>query len=277
MKYKNSWVISKEDVLKQNLRFLITKHRYTKEKNKLNTIHNHILNEIEFVTDGCAEHIINGHKYECIPGSIYLMSQLDVHQFIMDEPIEVYSICFTDDFLPYEIMENFKVSKSPYYAKLNGDDFIEIKNKFDKIIEENKYDYLCKDIIIKNAISEIVIEILRNCEETNNVKKQSQRTARAALAYIRENFKEDISLASTASHLGITASHLSRMFKNNLDITFNDYLKGLRLDYAMRLINVTSQGITEICLKSGFNSPAHFSKIFKERFGVSPTSIRKKK
>ena len=276
MKYNNSWVVPKSEILKQKLRFRVTKQSYYKKFNYEYVMHNHILNEIEFVSEGTATHIINGNKYECVKGCIYLMSQLDVHNYQLEDSAVVYSLCFSDDFLPYEIMEKFRVSKCPYYAKLVGEDYEYIKNRFDRIIQENESDNICKEVLIKNYVSEIVIEILRKCVDTSKFKNQPQQKAREVLAYIRENFKEDISLESTAEHFKITSPHLSRLFKNSLDITFNDYLRGLRLDYAMRLINVTSISITDVCTKSGFNSPAHFSKVFKDRFGVSPTFMRRK-
>ena len=50
-----------------------------------------------------------------------------------------------------------------------------------------------------------------------------------------------------------------------------------RLEYSYYLLETTAQSVDDICMESGFENETHFSRVFKNRFGVSPGKIRMEK
>ena len=90
------------------------------------------------------------------------------------------------------------------------------------------------------------------------------------LFYINENFKNEISLASAATHLGYSQSYLSRYFKSRFNITFNKYLTLIRIKNAMMLMHEKKHSITYCALESGFSSVRTFYRVFSEEFDLSP-------
>jgi len=100
--------------------------------------------------------------------------------------------------------------------------------------------------------------------------------AEKARDYLLRNFgDENISLQSAAAHCFISPGHLSRIFRNELGVTFTDFLSQTRLRMATELLLNSDLKIHEIAEKSGYSTQHYFSVFFKRTFGVSPAEFRK--
>ena len=97
------------------------------------------------------------------------------------------------------------------------------------------------------------------------------------LLYVNENFREDISLGSLATHLGYNKSYLSRYFKSSFHIGFNQYLTTIRLKNALMLMHEHSDKQAFCAHESGFNSLRTFYRAFRCEFGCSPKEYIKMK
>jgi two-component system response regulator YesN len=96
-----------------------------------------------------------------------------------------------------------------------------------------------------------------------------------AREYIDRNFAEgDISLYSTASHVGISPNHLSTVFAQETGENFIEYLTRIRLEKARQLLRTTGMKSADIAGETGFNDPHYFSYIFKKNTGLSPKEYR---
>ena len=95
------------------------------------------------------------------------------------------------------------------------------------------------------------------------------------IAFINEHL-DTVTLGNTADYFKITPSHLSRLFKENADINFSDYVSEKKLQQAKLLLEENNKmSIREISQILGYNTPAYFSTKFKERFGLTPGTYRK--
>lgn len=106
---------------------------------------------------------------------------------------------------------------------------------------------------------------------------QSDKTnpiIKKACAYIEENLSKDISLDQLAAHLGVSSFYLSKLFKEEMGDNFISYITTLRLEQAKRLLQDDSLIIKEITSMVGYNDQNYFSKLFKQRFGLSPSEYR---
>ena len=95
------------------------------------------------------------------------------------------------------------------------------------------------------------------------------------LFYINENFKNDITPLSIATHFGYTQSHVSRYFKNRFNVTLIRYLTLIKLKNAIMLMHERKNSITFCALESGFSSMRTFYRAFSEEFGCSPKEYMK--
>ena len=92
--------------------------------------------------------------------------------------------------------------------------------------------------------------------------------------FISQNFREQLSLDILADELGVSKYYLSRIFSSKLNTNFNDYINGVRLNYATMLISTTNNSITQICSDAGFNSQRTFNRVFRETFQMTPREYR---
>jgi two-component system response regulator YesN len=96
-----------------------------------------------------------------------------------------------------------------------------------------------------------------------------------AREYIDGNFSSaDVSLYSTAAHVGISPNHLSAVFARETGENFIEYLTRVRIERAQILLQTTAMKILDIAVETGFSDPHYFSYIFKKNTGLSPREFR---
>lgn len=94
--------------------------------------------------------------------------------------------------------------------------------------------------------------------------------------YMKENFRENITLNSVANQFGYSPQYLSRMFQKYTNSTFLSYLNAIRLDFAYKQITQTDLSILEIAENNGFANVKSLNKLFKDTYGITPSNYRKK-
>lgn len=96
------------------------------------------------------------------------------------------------------------------------------------------------------------------------------------LAAMERAVEEPQTRASLAALSGITLRQLERLFVKYLGATIAETYMAIRLDHAAHLLRATSMPVTEIALSCGFSGSSHFSRVFRQRFGVPPGKARLK-
>ncbi|GAA5525386.1 HTH-type transcriptional regulator CdhR [Microbulbifer aestuariivivens] len=99
-------------------------------------------------------------------------------------------------------------------------------------------------------------------------------TLAEAQALMRNNLTEPLTTAEIAGYLGISCKKLERIFKRFVGQLPARFYIGLRLCLARDLLHHSGLSIEEIGKRSGFSSPSHFSRAFRNHFGCTPRSER---
>ena len=125
-------------------------------------------------------------------------------------------------------------------------------------------------------IKEFVNNLLMECiNSINTSKKQKENpTIKKICDYIQDHMSEDISLDTISEHTGMSTFYLSKLFKEEKGITFINFITNLRLDEAQKLLKETDLSIKEITAHVGYNDQNYFSRIFRNKFGISPSEFR---
>ena len=103
----------------------------------------------------------------------------------------------------------------------------------------------------------------------------SQPKLAEAVAFMEANIEELISLDEIASHVGLSRRQLERLFQKYLHCVPTRYYMRLRLMHARQLLLQTSMPIVDIAFASGFVSTPHFSKCYREFFGIPTRDERR--
>ncbi|HBV85184.1 MAG TPA: histidine kinase [Desulfosporosinus sp.] len=88
--------------------------------------------------------------------------------------------------------------------------------------------------------------------------------------FIMENYQKPLTLKATADNLFISPSHLSRLFRLELDCTFNDYLTRVRVEKAVELMKKPEFSVEQVSKAIGFKSQSYFAEVFRKYIGVTP-------
>lgn len=96
------------------------------------------------------------------------------------------------------------------------------------------------------------------------------------IKHIHNNLDEKIILKKAAEMTNLSYSYFSELFEKELDVTFSQYLKNIRIEEAKRLLRENSLSIKEISFKTGFRYASSVCKEFKSLLGVLPSTYRKK-
>lgn len=94
------------------------------------------------------------------------------------------------------------------------------------------------------------------------------------LKYISEHFSQPLTLDSTAHALGISRSHLSHIFSQQLHINFRQYINKLRIDRACFLLRDPQFSITQIGFMCGYENSRTFHRAFQNERGMQPGQYR---
>ena len=103
-------------------------------------------------------------------------------------------------------------------------------------------------------------------------KSKSQSTIEQIVAYISTNFCDPtLTPYSIAEHFALSRTGLYRLFKEQLGISPKKHINNIRIENACTILHRSDRQIKEIALSVGFKDPLYFSKVFKEKNGVSPS------
>ena len=95
------------------------------------------------------------------------------------------------------------------------------------------------------------------------------------VSYIADHYRENLSLEIIGKALGYSPFQVSRVFSGTFHVNFNQFINRMRLDYAVGMMQYTSESLTDICYSSGFDSQRTFNRVFKERYRMPPREYRK--
>jgi len=98
----------------------------------------------------------------------------------------------------------------------------------------------------------------------------SAAAKRRTLELMEAQLDTSLSVEALAREAGLSTAHFARAFKETLGLAPHRYLLTLRLDHARRLLDAPDAVLSEIAQRTGFADQAHFTRLFRREFGVTP-------
>lgn len=96
-----------------------------------------------------------------------------------------------------------------------------------------------------------------------------------AIRFIAHNYSGSLDVSDVASHVGISRSHLYRVFMQNIGTSPNEYLTRFRISQACELLEHSSLPVSAVAASVGYEDPLYFSRVFKKVTGTSPSGYGK--
>ncbi len=147
----------------------------------------------------------------------------------------------------------------------------EIENAFTKGYIINKSEEL-----IVLALEQVYKQQSNKSDKNSFIHQDDLNTLYEAEKMLLESTDEHIKILELSDKLSIGIRKLQRLFKGYHGIDMTSYRKQVRLEQARHMILEQRLSITDVSFKMGYTSTSHFSKIFKDQFGYSPSSLLNK-
>ncbi|OME87061.1 MULTISPECIES: response regulator [Paenibacillus] len=103
---------------------------------------------------------------------------------------------------------------------------------------------------------------------------QMNHVIQRVIEMIHEQYAENIKLGDIAWKLGVNPSYLSTLFKQEMGVSFSDYLSHYRIEKSLTLLKESTLKIYEVAQKVGYTDGRHFSQLFRKSKGMTPFEFR---
>ncbi len=261
-------------------------------------IHSHNFIELSYVVSGSAIHKIEDVSYPIKKGNVIIVNYNVPHTFSFDpeseEKFMTYDLLFTPDFFNVSGMENnefYSLASSYLFSSIftepNSHDLLqnviksnskEFHSLFKKIYNEYTEREKGFQNIIRAHLIELIIKIFREIDKRQPAFTQSHRElVQKAIDHMRNNYKSHISLDDIVSGMFLSKNYFRQIFKKTTGTSISSYIQELRITEACRLLETTTESLSEIAVKCGFNDIKFFYQTFKKAIGMTPAEYRRQK
>ena len=111
--------------------------------------------------------------------------------------------------------------------------------------------------------------------QTSNAVHSENEIIRQAQQYISSHIREKLSVPLVARQVDVSPSYLTALFHKNLQISPGEYIRRTKLQESKQMIRENNLNFTEIAAELQYSTVHHFSRQFKEKFGITPTEYAK--
>lgn len=171
-------------------------------------------------------------------------------------------------------------AKEVFYHK--GNYCIKMAGLFEELQNFTSEDFARKMFLSAVSFHILVLQILQyqddrdRPEEESILRKSEIKRIKEAAFLINNEILDFTSVVQLAEKVGLNSNKLQDGFKTIYKTTVNGYVQDRRLDLATTLLKNSDYSISEIVYMIGLSSKSYFSKIFKEKYHLSPSLARKK-
>jgi len=147
--------------------------------------------------------------------------------------------------------------------------------------EQETTDAFSNDIILAH-LKLLLLQLLRETISPRGGKLQASNAIHAeneiirqAQQFISSHIREKLSVPLVARQVDVSPSYLTALFHKNLQISPGEYIRRIKLQESKQMIRENNLNFTEIAAELQYSTVHHFSRQFKEKFGITPTEYAK--
>ena len=243
-------------------------------------LHWHREPEIVYVLDGLGECSHNGDVMDLPAGECKIFNSEDVH---LVRPKMGHRANMIIIQLSFEYMRMFCKTIDSVIFDLHDrseqkGEICEILRQIASIdIDHDEYGVL-KQISGVNLLYYKLLKYCTSLKRSSNsfiIPKRDFSYAKTAIAYINENFKQEIPLNEISSVVNLSPSYFSKYFKSVTQVSFSEYLANLLLENALQDMLTKNSTVTVAAVENGFANVKSFITQCKKVYGYTPAQYKK--
>ena len=253
--------------------------------------HHHSELEIAWFRSGRGTYSVTGMEYPIEAGDIFMFANNEIHKITWVDPaipMEALNVHFHPRLILTEdpalgLPRLFFDRRAGFSHRLraaacrDAGHFAEICRALADLERELSEDQPGSELLARHALTRALVYILRGFDLTADTDRFSHSGAgavAAALEYIDGHFRDDLTLSDLCAQLSMSRSNFERLFTRFAGISFGEYIKRRRIDYAAELLLGTGMTVLEAAMASGYHNTANFNKQFKAVTGMAPGEYR---
>lgn len=124
---------------------------------------------------------------------------------------------------------------------------------------------------IKDWLLYVYNKIVEYCEKA---KTYNKKYLDDIVDYISKNYKKDIGISDISEYIGLSYSHVRKIFKDEIGENIVDYINNIRIKESKVLLSDTDMSIKDIAVTVGYNNAQSFTRFFKKFEGITPGEYR---
>ncbi len=282
-------MMSQGDIILQedfNPTFLFTWKGIRKKDEAKYHKHEHL--EFGYILSGRGRHRIGDQVYDVCEGDLILINAGEYHQSLISEsggPAVEFYVGLTDIYLEGLEKNNLPISEAGPILHTSG----ELKMKLSRLCiymeAEKEMGRFGRHFMMKTYAMQMLVLYLREQEQSQKERPMRQCSFESVnrkylvekiLDYFEDNYAQKISLDQIAGNMYLSPFYVSKIFKAETGETPIHLLIEIRMEKAKELLlEDPSLSIQEVSARVGYEDAYHFSKLFKKKFGVAPSGMRK--
>jgi len=219
---------------------------------------------LEYVESGKGYIECAGKKYTVTENSVYFINRMTTHKYYSDpdDPMKKYWVAFTGP-LAHGFVDSLKLTEPVYVIKYNALHHLRgIHTSLQSLTDSNTVKCFTD---VASSILRIFIAIASAGEQTVPL-----TTAERVKAFIDSSESPVLYLDDIAERFGISKAHLIGIFSRAYGVTPHKYITDRKIDAAKQMFEHTDSSIADVSELLCFSSTQYFSRVFKERCGLTP-------
>ena len=232
----------------------------------------HSMMELTYVDQGSLHSVADGKDLLMEQGDIVLYGRNQWHMHYADMGVSprYVTISFDVSGYPLDNLLNRKF-KAPQKAVSMLQQMLQEKERMDTY----STDMICY------LLSMVLLTLLRDANspsvklKTSHALHNENEIIRRAQQYISAHIREKLSVPVVAKNVDVSPSYLTALFHKNLQISPGEYIRRVKLQESKQMIRENNMNFTEIAAALQYSTVHHFSRQFKEKFGITPTEYAK--
>ena len=153
-----------------------------------------------------------------------------------------------------------------------------LQTLFEQLLQEQERQEIYADEMILVLLDQLLLLLLRQVEGEplpDSRMKGEYRIIHQTQAFVSNHVWEDLSVPFVAHHVDMSPSYLTALFQKHLSISPGEYIRRVKLQESKRLIRENKLNFTEIAAELQYSTVHHYSRQFKEKFGMTPSEYAK--
>jgi AraC-like DNA-binding protein len=242
------------------------------------TPHHHDIHQILYAIEGEGTIRIDGRSYEFQQDNAAYLVPYSVHSVVSDSELTLLVLAFDASRLGAllqgeRMMQEYL--KQSLLLKINPFNGSEMRLFLRKMLYEQYREGQLPlgGLAMQVTLLEILLMLSRSAEPFNAYNANSLRAERIK-QYLDTSYYDKITLSDIASKIGVSARHVNNIFKEVYLDTPMQYLTGVRVGLAKKLLAETDKDIVTIGFEVGFDTLSTFYRTFKNSVRMSPKQYR---